>query len=239
MLRLSAETRTRTRVPDYVLLDENRKPVGPVSLKDVVAMHRTGSLRSDSLLLTGGGATRRVDEVLAHEGLIPVPRRPTPHPRCPACGEPVGNDVQWCPSCHASTRDFVDASLAAPGQRLFAWLLDSVLPSVLGLTIGVRVVSHGRSPIMSVLSLAYAIYACMLYSRGTTPGKNLLDLEVLDADGDPAGFWRMIVREWIAKPLSGLVFGLGFLWILIDDERQGWHDKLCDTHVVVRPDGND
>jgi len=25
---------------------------------------------------------------------------------------------------------------------------------------------------------------------------------------------------------------LGFIWILFDRERQGWHDKLADTHVI-------
>ena len=42
----------------------------------------------------------------------------------------------------------------------------------------------------------------------------------------------MLVREWIGKPISMVVFCLGYLWILIDQDNQGWHDKLVDTYVV-------
>jgi uncharacterized RDD family membrane protein YckC len=28
------------------------------------------------------------------------------------------------------------------------------------------------------------------------------------------------------------VLYLGFIWILFDDRRQGWHDKIADTLVV-------
>jgi uncharacterized RDD family membrane protein YckC len=31
--------------------------------------------------------------------------------------------------------------------------------------------------------------------------------------------------------VSGIFF-LGYLWILVDDRRQGWHDKLARTLVV-------
>ena len=29
-----------------------------------------------------------------------------------------------------------------------------------------------------------------------------------------------------------LSLGLGFLWVLVDSRRQGWHDKLANTVVV-------
>jgi hypothetical protein len=65
-----------------------------------------------------------------------------------------------------------------------------------------------------------------------TPGKWLLNIYVIDEAGDPAGFFRMLVREWIGKPISMFVFCLGYLWILVDQDNQGWHDKLVDTYVV-------
>jgi uncharacterized RDD family membrane protein YckC len=38
------------------------------------------------------------------------------------------------------------------------------------------------------------------------------------------------------------LFFLGFLWILIDNRRQGWHDKMAGTCVIynwpARPDEN-
>jgi len=44
----------------------------------------------------------------------------------------------------------------------------------------------------------------------------------------------MLLREWIGRWLSGLLFGLGYLWILLDKDRQAWHDKLASTYVVER-----
>ena len=48
------------------------------------------------------------------------------------------------------------------------------------------------------------------------------------------GFFMMLVREWAAKWVSGLAFGMGFVWILFDRDRQGWHDKLMSTYVVEK-----
>jgi len=42
----------------------------------------------------------------------------------------------------------------------------------------------------------------------------------------------MLFREWIGKWISALVFLAGFLWIILDKENQGWHDKLASTYVV-------
>ena len=29
-----------------------------------------------------------------------------------------------------------------------------------------------------------------------------------------------------------MIFDLGFIWILFDSKRQGWHDKLAGTVVI-------
>jgi uncharacterized RDD family membrane protein YckC len=57
-------------------------------------------------------------------------------------------------------------------------------------------------------------------------------MTVVQESGIPAGFGRMLVREWIGKWISGIVFGLGYIWILLDKANQGWHDKLVSTFVV-------
>ena len=79
---------------------------------------------------------------------------------------------------------------------------------------------------------AYAVLALVLFARGTTPGKHLLRMRVIKENGANAGFLTMLGREWIGKWISGMVFSLGYIWILIDREHQGWHDKLLATYVV-------
>ena len=36
----------------------------------------------------------------------------------------------------------------------------------------------------------------------------------------------------IGYGLSALALWLGYVWIIIDDERQGWHDHLAGTYVI-------
>ena len=40
------------------------------------------------------------------------------------------------------------------------------------------------------------------------------------------------MRELIGKSLGAFPLYLGFLSILWDDERRGWHDRIAKTHVI-------
>lgn len=71
---------------------------------------------------------------------------------------------------------------------------------------------------------------------GRTPGKLLLDLRVVNArTGEPPGYVRAFIR-YIGYFVSALPLGLGFLWIVFDRQRQGLHDKLAGTRVVMVAD---
>jgi uncharacterized RDD family membrane protein YckC len=39
------------------------------------------------------------------------------------------------------------------------------------------------------------------------------------------------LRRFIGYFISGILF-LGFLWVLLDSRRQGWHDKIAGTFVI-------
>jgi uncharacterized RDD family membrane protein YckC len=49
-------------------------------------------------------------------------------------------------------------------------------------------------------------------------------------DGERLRLWN-VLRRHVGYVISGILF-LGFLWILFDNRRQGWHDKLAGTIVV-------
>lgn len=66
---------------------------------------------------------------------------------------------------------------------------------------------------------------------GQTPGKILLGVRIVRPYGQPISFWQAIIR-YLGYLLSTLVFFLGFAWILVDNHRQGWHDKLARTVVI-------
>lgn len=71
--------------------------------------------------------------------------------------------------------------------------------------------------------------------RSATPGKMLLNMEIVDArTGGKPRPWQWIVR-YAGYVVAVAPLMLGFLWILWDKKRQGWHDKLARTVVVIKP----
>ncbi|MHB1950737.1 MAG: RDD family protein [Acidiferrobacteraceae bacterium] len=70
-----------------------------------------------------------------------------------------------------------------------------------------------------------------------TPGKLLLRCRVVDArSGKRLSIRQAIVRN-LAYVLSLLPLGLGFLWIAWDPRKQGFHDKLAGSIVIVAARG--
>ncbi len=79
----------------------------------------------------------------------------------------------------------------------------------------------------------YSIVAWVL--TGKTVGKALMGLRVLGQDGRPITLRQAVIRA-LGYYVSGLALFAGFLWVLIDDRRQTWHDKLANTIVVYEWD---
>ena len=79
----------------------------------------------------------------------------------------------------------------------------------------------------------YSIAAWLLV--GKTVGKALMGLRVLGQDGRRLTFSQALIRA-LSYYVSGLVLFIGFLWVLVDDRRQAWHDKLARTIVVYEWD---
>ncbi|HRN68465.1 MAG TPA: RDD family protein [Promineifilum sp.] len=75
----------------------------------------------------------------------------------------------------------------------------------------------------------YSISMWLLVDK--TLGQALLGLRVLRTDGRPLTLGPAI-RRVLGYYISFLALFLGFLWVLVDDRRQGWHDKIADTIVV-------
>jgi uncharacterized RDD family membrane protein YckC len=125
--------------------------------------------------------------------------------------------------------------LATPKRRLAAAMLDSMfqdgglIGSILGPLVLRSTAAHG---VVVVLSAAYWVLTLHLWSKGTTPAKRALGMEVITEDGDPPGFVRMALRETIGKWISTISLGLGLLAIPFDRNHQGWHDKLFHTFVI-------
>src|SRR5207248_9862373 len=112
-----------------------------------------------------------------------------------------------------------------PAIGFCAWLIPTFLFAT---------VSSNLAAIFAILfPLGYAVWFFSLFRKGLTPGKLLLGLQVVDQrNGDIPGFGKMFLREIIGRILSGLFFGLGYVWSVFDKNAQAWHDKLAGTVVI-------
>lgn len=69
---------------------------------------------------------------------------------------------------------------------------------------------------------------------GQTPGKMLMGLRIVRSNGKPLTI-RYALLRYVGYWVSAIPLGLGFLWVLVDDRREGWHDKLAGTCVMYSP----
>jgi uncharacterized RDD family membrane protein YckC len=77
----------------------------------------------------------------------------------------------------------------------------------------------------------------MIGLRGQTLGKMVVGIRVVDARGEIPDLGRAALREIVGKWVSSLFLLLGFVWVLFDPRKQGWHDKIAGTYAVRVPPG--
>ncbi|MDA3903322.1 MAG: zinc-ribbon domain-containing protein [Desulfuromusa sp.] len=81
-----------------------------------------------------------------------------------------------------------------------------------------------------VLSVTY--YVVFTGYGGQTPGKMALRIKVIRRDGSALSYGRAAFREVPAKFISGIIFGIGYLMVAFDEQKQGLHDRMADTYVI-------
>jgi uncharacterized RDD family membrane protein YckC len=86
------------------------------------------------------------------------------------------------------------------------------------------------------VSLAFAGWQFLYFAyswaaSGKTFGMAVFGVRVVRPDGTDASWGQAVVRT-LVLPLSFLLFGLGFLGILVGDKRRALHDVIAGTAVV-------
>lgn len=88
-------------------------------------------------------------------------------------------------------------------------------------------------------TVALAYFWALWVFTGQTFGMMIMGIRVVAKDGSPLNFWQGLLRIFGLMVASIFLF-LGFLWIIIDDRKQGWQDKIAGSYVVyswdARPD---
>ncbi|MCO6452411.1 MAG: RDD family protein [Caldilineales bacterium] len=144
-------------------------------------------------------------------------------------------------------------------SRLIAWLIDRVIISVTIFFVfwfteyvtglfGISVTRCGTSILQGRLSdsicvatslflvgflfLISPIYMLFFWTlAGQTPGKALVGVRIVRANAEAMSF-RVSLRRYLGYILSFIALGLGFVAILLDNQRQAWHDSIAKTYVV-------
>jgi uncharacterized RDD family membrane protein YckC len=91
-----------------------------------------------------------------------------------------------------------------------------------------------ESPVASTVALiAWAFFYCAypLAVAGRTFGMSVLGLRALRRDGTDLRGGHAVIRV-LAFPLSFLLFGFGFILILLNRDRRALHDLIAGTVVV-------
>ena len=96
---------------------------------------------------------------------------------------------------------------------------------------------------LAELDVHWAFFAVIAYHVAlwswisTTVGGIVCRVRLVRTDRFPLQFSDALVRG-LAGVLSLAIAGLGWLWILWDDRRQSWHDRIAGTFAVVVPPGS-
>lgn len=120
----------------------------------------------------------------------------------------------------------VDGIIIAAASALFGfifWKMDALRPprvQLLGLAAGIP-----------CLFWAAYQYLLVVYS-GSTPGLRLAGLELARFDGTST---TRSLRRWrvLAGWLSAVSLGMGYAWVLLDEDALCWHDRI--THTYMAP----
>lgn len=124
-----------------------------------------------------------------------------------------------------------DAVVFGISHALISWTTAQILTLLVNPRFAERLGPWVVAVSGSVLAIAYFVVSWSAFGR--TPGKALLGLAVTTPGGGRPGVLRSLLRL-LGYTLSAIPLGAGFLWVLVDDDRRGWHDYLAGTFVVYR-----
>lgn len=184
-----------------------------------------------------------------------------PQISCPACGTEQ-TATSTCSSCGliiakyrppqqqsalpvapSSTENLADRPKAGFWLRLVALMIDGFLVFIMQIIFGILLAFTGSNGFdmqdsMSILVQLFSIIISLFYwifftgYCGQTPGKMLLRIQVVRADGAAVGYGKAFYREVVGKFISGIIFAIGYLMAAFDDQKQALHDRMAKTYVV-------
>lgn len=180
---------------------------------------------------------------------------------CPNCGgELQFKEAEICPNCGVRIREPPQPpqeKYAGFWIRFGAYLIDAIICAIIvygvlfvlilaGIAISPATYSrstpgtNGAIGALLVIWILFALCFNWIYfayqessSVQATIGKRAVGVIVTDTEGNRISFGRASAR-WLAKILSGLILGIGYIMIGFTERKQGLHDLIDNTYVVYK-----
>ncbi len=235
---------------------ENGERVGPLGREEIDARIGEGAVRGETLVWRAGMTSWARACELGELGLPPPvapPPLPPPLPPAPLARASVSDEdeVRRADSDAAEANE-APANYGGFWIRLVAKFADRVILYGIAILVERAVVAFAfagvtpaatdwpqvwrliaiAAPINILIALAYTVYFMLRHEA--TPGKLILGLRVVRADGSRLSVGRIIGR-FFAEMLSAIIFFTGYVMAAFDERKRTLHDYLCDTRVVKGP----
>ncbi len=174
---------------------------------------------------------------------------------CTNCGKEQAGNPEYCQNCGARlVQEPVIRPVMAPAgtanyagfwRRFAAYIIDVILVSAIFFIISTLInlktdESENSNATITVIEYSIAIAISWLYyaimessSRQATLGKMALGIIVTDVQGNRISFGRATGRHF-SKIISWLILLIGFMMITFTEKKQGLHDMIANTLVVMR-----
>jgi uncharacterized RDD family membrane protein YckC len=156
----------------------------------------------------------------AAQGGYPAPPPQGGYPRQPQAGYPAPPAQSGYPAAPGLPPLPPGTELATAGKRIGTYLVDLVLAIV-------------------TLGIGYLIWSLIVWSKGVTPGKQVMGLRVYHLQNQRAASWgQMFLRQFIGGIVNG-IFGIGyvisFIFLFTDPRRRTVPDHIAGTIVLNDP----
>lgn len=132
--------------------------------------------------------------------------------------------------------------LASKVKRLYAFIIDEVILSVIWLSIiwdnfaGLETaeakIELVNTFILEFMLLKLIYHTFFLVQYAASPGKMIMKIRVLQLNTASSPSVLTALNRAFFRGLSEILFYAGFIWGLLDPMAQTWHDKTARTVVI-------
>lgn len=93
-----------------------------------------------------------------------------------------------------------------------------------------------QGPADFLLSWLFPALAVVLFwiKTQSTPGKKLVSAIIVDARTGNKPSTSQYIWRYFGYFVAAIPFFIGLLWVIFDKRKQGWHDKLAGTVVILQ-----